>query len=85
MTRVTRQKKAQEKAQEVCPQTHLVCPRCAGSKRVLDFRSGDRITGEPAGWKATLCPGCGGTGSVDEPAAAAILETLAKMKQDSSD
>ena len=56
------------------------CPRCAGNKRVMDFRSGDRTTGETAGWKAIECPYCGGVGSVDEKTAAAIL---AKMEQNS--
>ncbi|MES2463582.1 MAG: hypothetical protein V4671_23660 [Armatimonadota bacterium] len=49
----------------------------------MDFRSGDRTTGESAGWKAVECPGCGGTGAVDEPTAAAILATMATMQQDS--
>jgi hypothetical protein len=46
-------------------QTLVDCPRCAGNKRVQDFHSGDRTTGEPAGWKAVECPGCSGAGSVD--------------------
>jgi hypothetical protein len=78
---MTRQKKAQEQAQVVCPQTHLVCPRCAGNRRILDFRSGDRSKGETAGWKAVECPGCGGVGTVDEQTAGAFL---AKMEKDSS-
>lgn len=61
-----------------CPPAHLVCPRCAGNKRVMDFRSGDRATGESAGWKAIECPGCGGAGNVDEKTAVAIL---ARMEQ----
>ncbi|MES2460736.1 MAG: hypothetical protein V4671_09130 [Armatimonadota bacterium] len=70
---MSRPKKAE--AQEL-----VVCPRCAGNKRVMDFRSGDRATGEPAGWKAVECPGCGGVGSVDTKAADAIVPT---MEQDS--
>ncbi len=77
-TRMTKPKKADQAVQQ--HQADQVCPRCAGNKRVMDFRSGDRATGEPAGWKAVECPGCGGLGSVDTRTATVIL---AKMAQDS--
>jgi hypothetical protein len=60
-------------------QTLVVCPRCAGNKRVMDFSFGNRTTGEPAGWKAIECPGCSGAGSVD---ASAATDILAKMTKD---
>jgi hypothetical protein len=53
------------------------CPQCLGNMKLMDFRPGNRVTGEAAGWKAVDCPQCQGVGEVTEERAATIEKKIA--------